>query len=331
MAIRIIDVSAALKAGTENTFGRDATYKGIPTGGLYNLATHIANSFLNSDTIVLCWDERTNRRDFLPEYKSSRNPDNAQRFARKMSYEYLKRSVPNSFKQVGYEADDLAASLIHKYVNKEVCHSFDLYTTDYDWAHNIKNDFQRLVPLSKNVGLVQKGNFKDFFSVANCDVPFNSITAYKLFTGDTSDGVPVIKLDDTSPEKMFNDFIHFCDKNEFAYYDVDSMVSFIVEIEDKVSSEVFQEILNRCEVLYPRIIDLTLDFTPVDISMFKRYCSLIGARSVCKRLGIDMIEDMGEEQEAVKAMFENENIMRGTTHFSKANEGKALPERGGFY
>lgn len=322
MALKIIDVPSVLHSGYGTSFGKRASYKGIPTGGLYTLVSVVAQAASSGDLIALVWDSPTNRRDFLPEYKSTRNPDPVIRFANKVSYKYFKNITSNCYKFEGYEADDIAYNIVEQY--KESQFYIELYTADYDWAHNIFSDRQELYPANSNLCRVTKNNFEGIFSDSNCSMKFNALTVKKILFGDPSDHVPRFNPDPLDSESCFKAFINFCDKNNLDYREKDSFLHFVNTFKNAFKSETVTELLNRAEVMFPRKIntEIILSQSKLNVQAFSKLCSLIGCVKICKRLNIPFYEDMGEEQNNLKFLFEEEKGLAKTRAFTLPPEGE---------
>lgn len=316
MALKIIDVPSVLFSGYGTSFGKRSYYKGIPTGGLYLLANVIAQAIRNSDLIALVWDSPTNRRDYVPEYKSTRCRDDTVRFANKLSYEYLKNASKNCFKIEGFEADDLAASIVE--YNKEQNYYIELYTADYDWAHNIYSNRQELYPANSNICRVTSENFNSIFSTSKCSMVFNAITVSKILFGDSSDHVQPLNPKTLSNQDCFKAFVLFCDKNKIDYREKESFLKFINHFKKAFNNETYQELINRTEVMFPRITPepLIIQSSQIDGKAFIKFCSVVGCKSICNKLGLSFIEDMGMEQDRVKAMYENETGIRKTYNYT---------------
>lgn len=116
------------------------SHKGRPTGVLYGFfhSLHNIQSFLSVSRVAFCFDGLTNlRKAVYPDYKGNRQSSDPMKEA--MFYEVhqqidgLKKWLPklgfrNVFCQEGYEADDLIASLVKQYTERE----FIILSSDKD-------------------------------------------------------------------------------------------------------------------------------------------------------------------------------------------------------
>lgn len=328
----IIDVPSVIHAGAHSGFRGRAMYKGIPTGGVWLLLEHIIGYSYTGRQIVLCFDSPTDARNYIPSYKSDRNPNPSIRFQVKLAYEYLKDAMPNVFKLPNMEADWVAASVCKKMENVNI--EIDMSTVDDDWAHNITpkgNVF--LVPPRSDLGMISARNFQAILSENGYEVTLNTISAKKVFDGCKSDHIDALENScDFSNLKLFKAYKTFCKKNGFDTTDKNSMVSFATEFKDAIGIKMQKDILDRSEVIFPRIdTSVVISYDKINKQNFATLGSLIGCRQLLKRSGISFYEDMGELQSRVKQMYDMECVHSKTHVFSETKpEGAiALPDKGG--
>jgi len=333
MAIRLYDVPAVLHSGYTNGFGIKAQYKGIPTGGPYLLATLIAQCISAGDVPILLWDSKTNRREYYPSYKASRSGNPKIRNANAFTYEFLQNSVMNSFKVPGYEADDLAFNIVEMYREQGV-NRIELHTVDYDWAHNIVDSHQVLVPASAQVCYVTNENFQDIFSEPSTTVPLNSISAKKVFFGDSSDGISPYNGGRKTKEEMFPAYINYCKANGYNTRLSEPLLKFLKRYQAAFGEEDYKILVAKVNVIFPRTLEKPLDFSFETINMveFKKYLSVTGCRQICKRLGLNFIEDMGSLQDRAREIFKSEGFISKSHNFVDKieKEEEVKISRGGF-
>ncbi len=333
--LEIYDVSTFIYSGMGTSFGAKAKYKGIPTGGIYNLMRTLCYALKYNNTPVLVFDSWTNVKTFLPEYKGgrSRNPD--VRFQTDLVYDYLKDVVPNCFKIPGYEADWIAAA-VFEYGTKVEPQYVEGFTTDRDWAHNISCELTTIYPANKRGIYITKNNFESVCSTPYIKVPFNTISFYKVLFGDKSDNVPVLYTGgDYSVQDLFNIYIQYCKKNNLDNRLKGSALDAAEFFRSVLGELIYKEIVNRIEAIYPRELQqqLTISKDTINKDSLKKLLSLTGCKSLCTKMGIDFIDDMGQLQADIKERYLKElGQVAETRVFSESKEKPdiVIKDRGGF-
>lgn len=331
-----IDVSSYMYAGMTNNFGSKASYNGVPTGGIYLLLLKIAASIKYNETCVLLFDSPTNAREILPEYKGSRSRNPKVRFQGDMCYKYLKPVVANCFKIPGYEADWLGFNVAEKARKNPDILGMTFRTVDYDWCHNIVTKYDTMVPAAKGYMEVYSANFEKSFSGVNFRVPLNSISAKKVFFGDSSDNIEPFN-GAMSNEDLMNTFIQYCKVNNLDPRELDSMYEYIDKFGDILGDTEYLK--RRAYIIYPRKMkdtsSLEISYTPIEAKNLSKICSLFGCRSIADKLGITYYEDMGDLAKEIKREYQESYMYNKTELFQQKLEERGakktdLPERGGF-
>lgn len=163
--------------------------KGYPTGMMYGFFS-ILDSYadLVSNKIILCWEGgNTWRKTKYPEYKASRKerePEIA------IGFNDLKQICDytgiTQVQKVGYESDDVIASLVHL-LDKDV----RIITGDKDLLQLIDSEknIKVLRPSTKH-GLVE---YNEQMVEEEFGVPFNLLPEYLSICGDKSDNIPGLR------------------------------------------------------------------------------------------------------------------------------------------
>lgn len=333
--INVYDVSAYIYAGMGTNFGKTAKYKGIPTGGVYNLARAICSAIKRKNVIVLTFDSWTNASSILPGYKGGRSRQPEVRFQVDLAYNYLKNCIPNCYKIPGYEADWIAASVFEEVVAMKDYYITG-YTIDYDWAHNIINEKTELMPASPRFLNVTRNNFEQIIYNKNVLIPFNTITFSKVLFGDVSDNVPAVYIPGKYDlETLFKIYCQFCTKNGLDNRVKQTAIQFVETFKDYFGETAYRELLNRIEVFYPKPLPdrRPISFDSVNRESLCKFLSLIGCKSLCKGLGVQFIEDVGEIQEEARIKYLEElGQVSQTRLFDKTspNDSLVISDRGGF-
>ena len=130
------------------------------------------------------------------DYKSNRAGKVTEdgRHALKVVQEILTEIGYNVYQETGYEADDIARSLVRAY-EKDYNHTL-LYTNDADWLINLssKTSVMRYKSSTANYTHITPANFSQVMSDEyGCAMPYNCILLYKSLVGDKSDCVKGVK------------------------------------------------------------------------------------------------------------------------------------------
>lgn len=319
--LKIYDASGVIYTGQYNGFGSTASYKGIPTGGLFLLLQKIGECVQRDVPYIVAMDSPTNKQFILPGYKGSRPRDPKILFQNKLFYKYFGETSENVHKIEGKEADTLIAkAVVDNYRNGE--QFIDIYGADYDLAHSIDDrGMVRSMPVNSNVGAITRENFESMFSTRDIRVLFNSISMYKVLMGDNSDRVKPIEHQ-LPPDKLFNLFLGLSIKDGYTGDKLKSMEcvdNFILKATPLLGPEGIDEIRRRVSVVYPNehLVDKDLSYKGVinQTEALSIILSITGCRRLADRLGIRFYEDMGEMQEDARRMYTECHEVNKTRHF----------------
>jgi 5'-3' exonuclease len=332
--LEVYDVSTFLYSGMGTSFGEKAKYKGIPTGGIYNLMRTLCYALKYDSVPVLVFDSWTNAKSTLPEYKGGRSNRPDIRFQADLLYDHLKDVVPNCFKIPGYEADWIA-SAVFDYGRDVEKQYVDGFTTDLDWAHNITSEYTSLYPANKNGKEITVRNFDKVCSTPYTYVPLNTISFYKVLFGDKSDNISKLYENGTySLNDLFKIYTQYCKKNNLDNRLKETALEVADFFKPALGDTIYGEMLKRIEVIYPRKLEtpITISKEPINKNALKKLLSLTGCKSLCTKLGIDFIEDMGELQTEVKEKYLKEiGQVSETRLFSESSVPNIeIRDRGGF-
>lgn len=333
--LKIYDASGVIHTGSKTQFGYKASYKGIPTGGLYLLLQKIGECVQRDVPYIIAVDSPTNKRLILPEYKGSRPNDPRIRFQNNLFWKYYGSLVDNVHKVEGFEADSvIAKAVVDNYRNGE--QFIDVLGADYDLAHNVDDKgMVRCVPINANVGLVTRSNFESMFSTNDIKVLFNSISMSKVMLGDGSDKVKPIQHE-LPPEKLFNLFLGLSIKGGYTGDKMKSMECvehFLHHAQPILKDYGVEEVRRRVQVIYPNehLINRDLSYVGVrhNAEQLSIMLSLTGCKRLADRLGFKYYEDMGQMQEDARRMYlECQDINKSRHFVSDTLTGNYTNERG---
>lgn len=254
--LAIYDVSPFIYIGNNVKGPYAEKMYGFPMNGVYYLLKHLSYDLYMNRDIVLCFDSRSFRKDLIKKYKSHRIP-NPEIFAQiDMLFDYLSKCGIVCHKEYGYEADDLIYNVVE--ANKNLYPEVIIYGVDYDLAHNICSNV-RFDSISSQVVSVDKKNFTRAM-VKDEVILYNTITPYKVFCGDKSDGIAPFKTEEYTGYALYQAYV----SNMTQALEIDKGIQlrdkqvldvFLEHIKDIFTGEEFKELKTRLEIFYPAKIE----------------------------------------------------------------------------
>lgn len=206
----------AIKANKLRRLTVDIEGKNYDISNIYYVLRDIENLRKNIDnesnevTVSICFDSPSTRSDNDNEYKSNRvkrlgNDDFEQIGVIRL---LLDNAGYNTYKEEGYEADDLITCLVDEYKDK-----FDetlVYTNDADLVVNVDDNVWVFRRKAKTGYIkITKDNYSDLLGDEfKTFLPYNSILIYKALCGDISDNIKgVPKLGKSKFRVLMNNYI----------------------------------------------------------------------------------------------------------------------------
>lgn len=183
--LHVFDVSAMVFCGGSH---QDDFYN-YPVGGIKYLADRIAVALGDNEDIVLCFDSPSFRSSGDSHYKHGRIPRPAIYSQIETIYDGLSQCGFYCEKYNGYEADDIIEWAVAEHY-KEYYYGTTIYGNDMDLCHSIRNGVQ-FVTTTTAMNDINITNFKTAIYKGK-EIPFNTISAYKVFCGCHSDTIPAL-------------------------------------------------------------------------------------------------------------------------------------------
>lgn len=184
MRLKIYDASWLIHYGSKSKKYKDFVFAGYPLGGIKFLVKHVAEEIYKNNDIIVCFDSQTDKKAILPGYKKGRPHESYIVSQSIFAFNMLSKSGISCFKLDNYEADDLIASVVSKYRN--MYSDITIISNDRDLAHNVFNNVK--VEACSLDGIdINPSNF--VVAAAKQPVEYNTISAYKVLTGDSSDKI----------------------------------------------------------------------------------------------------------------------------------------------
>ena len=271
--LAVLDVSPYVYTGSYAPGFRDTRKFSCPTSGMIYFLKHLCSILNDIDDVILCFDSRSHRKALDGMYKANRNPNPGVYAQLDFLYEFLTRYGFTCLKVDGYEADDLIYTVVEKY--KKRYQRINIYTSDYDIAHNVSDNVSCLAVNSTTMD-VTPYSFSYVLGGKNNTVVYNTISVFKLFMGDSSDNIKPFKCAKYKPKELYNLFLKVLE--QIGNYDIDVIKSrefvrlFIDDVlRNDLTSDEYSDLLNRIELIYPCYVEYSYDDTPCSINTVNRY------------------------------------------------------------
>lgn len=268
--LAIFDVSPFIYKGYHMPgFSTERMYT-FPIKGVHYLMRYISKELKFNNDVALCFDSRSFRKKILKEYKAHRTP-NVEIYAQiDFVYKYLKQCGFVCYKQDQYEADDFIFNVAFANVGRY--NTVKIYGVDYDLAHNVDEYGVVFESISNQVCSIDRNNFSAILGKDE-EVLFNTVTAYKVLTGDSSDNVKSFISEKghrgIDIYRMYVDLIkeQCADQNSYYIKSRDLLEYFLGAI-DAFTENDRKELNKRMDIFYPAVISkdengLEYDYTQV--------------------------------------------------------------------
>lgn len=289
LSLCVFDVSSLVYRGSA---GNRERWYGLPTGGMKYLMDRVALSIAERDSVVLCFDSPTFRKDIFPGYKADRsyNPDVHWQISK--LYDALGTCGIKCEKYDGYEADDIIEWAVDEHCEKY--NQTVIYSNDMDICHSVRNGVT-LSTLSQDKNDITPVTF-EYGIEKGVRIPYNTVSAYKTFCGCHSDKIPAFTSEKgLSGSKLFSIWCEFASKvGPLSSRDVGPNVELIKVFVEKLNllTDADRETLRqRIVLVYPSERPEGVKIEPVRAASinkeaFQKFCELYGLRSALKCLGI---------------------------------------------
>lgn len=186
----IYDVSPFVYAVADIKKYSDKYRHGFPVGGMLHFLKYLTLDLGCNNDVILCFDSKSFRKELYPKYKAGRKANYSVYAQLDLLYEMLSACGVTCLKVNGYEADDLIYTVMERFRGKYS--EIEIRGSDYDLVHNIVNYNEAFIPANSKVNVITARTFKDAL-YENEMILFNTISAYKVLTGDKSDNIPAFK------------------------------------------------------------------------------------------------------------------------------------------
>ncbi|GHU53006.1 hypothetical protein AGMMS49975_10040 [Clostridia bacterium] len=306
MRLNIYDASWLLHYGASSVKYKDYSYCGYPMGGIKYLCKHLVFDLFKENPFVVCFDSKTDKSSILPGYKGNRSHEAHIVSQSQFAYNMLMKCGISCMRQDGYEADDLAASAVARF--RRDYSEIVIVSNDHDLAHNV---FQhvRVEATSAGGADISANNF--VMAANKSPVIFNTISAFKVFTGDASDGIPGFRSEGgKSGKKLYSDFVRYGeevipnkDTKPFNFSRRD-FLEYFLETLDYLTEKDREGLAQRIAVIFPRIskdVPAPTEIDNVDIPQLQKLLSVLNDDVELQRLKLPKIRLSESELNDFKA------------------------------
>lgn len=248
----VIDVSAVVHTVAHVPTFSDRTFYNYPVGGIHYLMRYVSIAFSARDDVLLCFDSPCFRKDLFPEYKNGRSADQRVISQLETLYEGLMACGVPCAKQDGYEADDLIHWAVKQHYNSYA--EIVIIGNDHDLCHEVQNKVRfKTIRLDQNN--IYTGNFENSI-ISGVRIYFNTISAYKVFTGCPSDHIPSFKSEfGASGKELYDDFIDMLNsmniRRTYANTTNPDLLRVYVKYSELLSDKDKIEMEKRIQLIYP--------------------------------------------------------------------------------
>lgn len=248
--LMIIDASALVHTGHKAPRYKDFTFYNYPVGGIRYLMTYVTEALVLRNTPVLCFDSPSFRNTLQEGYKSGRTKDYAVISQLETLYEELSRCGISCFKEKGFEADDIIDWVAQRFSND--FHATTIIGNDMDLAHSVTTKVRFQSICSSNAVSVNASNFSTAVERGET-VPFNTISAFKVFYGCKSDKIPAFKSSLYTSAQLFEGYVNFLQEAGLIGQNISSQrkwIEFYIVNIDLPANEV-EQLQARIKLVYP--------------------------------------------------------------------------------
>lgn len=209
----IFDVSSVIYHGVSCGYRFNIEYGEMPLSGVAEIMKYTALALGERADVIYAFDSRESfRKELYSDYKKGRTPNRLVYAQIDLLEELLSKIGLPCYRVDKYEADDLISWAVKEFSDKY--HGTTIYSSDKDITHNVKKNVQ-FKPLRQDEIIIGNHNFTRAV-VKNEVIPFNTISAYKVFNGCSSDSIPAFKSENgEAPGVMFEAFKQFLSDNGF--------------------------------------------------------------------------------------------------------------------
>ena len=268
--LNIFDVSSMLYAGqcakaysTKNDmFSEGRSAEGLPIGGVRYTLSVVLQKLKDNEDVLLVFDSKTDKQRVFHDYKGNRTFNPAI-----MVQQMLLRDAAEGMKLPmlqadNYEADDLVAAAVQRYIYKYS--NIYIYTGDTDLAANIINDRVSIRGTASIYPSIDSDNY-EYTVKHGLIIQYNTILPYYAIYGKPSNNVPPIG-DKECCDKCYRAFIEYSNSvqaspaklsttDHFAHW----LLAALQSSDTVMTAELIEKLYERIAYVFPRPYEEPLD------------------------------------------------------------------------
>lgn len=257
--IAVFDVSGAVYYGTLGFSKTNDDYYGFPIAGMRALMSRSAIELAAGRKIAFAFDTRSVKKNWYEGYKANRTPNRNVSAQIEFLFEFLMKIGLPCVKVDGFEADDVISWYAEDYSDEDLL----IYSNDHDVAHNV-HDSIRMKPFKTSDVIICQSNYHTVltykFRSHIWPIEFNTINAYKVFCGCSSDGIPKFRSSlGFITETIYQRYVRFLRENNLIgnYQATSSFKVLAVFLntvcmnEKLITESEKQELFRRIRIIYP--------------------------------------------------------------------------------
>lgn len=261
-AIGLHDLPAYVHTGMHINEYETFSFQGFPMGGIKYFLKQVTYHLTGSYECAFFMDSASDRKSLIPSYKAGRVNRNDINSQIELLEGILLKCKISVYKEDGFEADDLIFSAVQDL--KPTYDRIQVYSGDIDLTHNVdqKVDFEAV---NSNVSSIDRYSFSHGVEKGK-NIMFNTISAYKVFSGCNSDKIPVFKSENREVkwEFLYTEFCNFLTANVqgtpgYALTSDPRALRIFLRDRDKSLPQLTEndmvELDKRIKVIYPRKCD----------------------------------------------------------------------------
>lgn len=260
--LHVFDVSPFVHAGHVNKYSKleqiidvGVTWKTqvTPTGGASLIFNSLYSIVGKGDCVFCCDRNPTIKKSILPTYKCRREHARDIEIEKAVAEYLLELCGFTVIARAGYEADDIAYSIVKKFYNQY--DNIYVYTSDSDYYFMV-DDKVSIMPSSSRAKQVTKNTYEQVLYKKH--IRYNLQTLLKIADGDTSDDIPAL------PEPLRSDV-----KRVFSNEGVRQRCG-DPEYVREMMKVIFPDAVKQVDLVFPLIVeDLPNEIKQPDISMVR--------------------------------------------------------------
>lgn len=261
--LNIFDVSSMLYAGQcaraystpNDTAAENHNVEGLPIGGVRYTLRVALQKLKDNEEVLLVFDSKTDKQRLFADYKGNRTFNPAIMVQQLMLRDAAEKIGLPILQADNFEADDLVAAVIQKYL-----YNFSeiyIYTGDTDLAANIVADHVCIKGTASIYPSIDASTYEHTVK-HGVQIPYNTILPYYAIYGKPSNNVPAV-AGKADCDRYYSSFLKYASNNSIAAARLSEVGHFAnwllseLAAEDSVLSEdMIRSLYDRVGYIFPK-------------------------------------------------------------------------------